>query len=548
MRYLLALTTALAVCCCASCAGRTELSADSEQSLNALQDVWQDQLPPLPPQRSSSGTSVSERVGSNYLVKSSNAIEDGNRLDLLSGSNSLAWAYWQYTGGPRVVTSLEFVMDVPADNQYFVAVPDYRSGRWQFRGPFDSGRVFQADSFDFYSPDGDFYALALTAGGNKASVAAVNVTTEDNWQCITLRPDVSVNTQPLVEIVDGKPVVVWYDKDTDAFRILRSSTMFGEDPSDWNEQIWLFTGDKFVRYTDMAIINGKPAVTFSDGDSHDLNYFREGMDDYIVLSGDLNASGGRSSLLEVDGHAAISYRDGSGGDNSQGALVYMRSGTPNGLQGEDWESRVTVYGANQGFDKPDMQIVSGHPAIAAFDYSFENVMYCWTTDTDGMTAENWKNRTLYTSNDNPEFINLHVLDQYPAIAFKDAKNGEELWFLQAAVADPGDELNDWNSPFVIDSTGNVGQGTSLSSINGRPFISYLEDGSGTELRFAISNTLNGIQGSWQKGLVEDENVQSSTLYTKALSIEGRMVICFLEYNGSDIRNINWCWREAGGLE
>ncbi len=64
-----------------------------------------------------------------------------------------------------------------------------------------------------------------------------------------------------------------------------------------------------MRYTDFAIINGKPAITFSDGDNHDLNYFREGMEDYIVLSGDLNASGGFNSLQEVEGHAAIAFRD-----------------------------------------------------------------------------------------------------------------------------------------------------------------------------------------------------------------------------------------------
>ena len=131
-----------------------------------LPESWQSQLPPLPVPRSTSDSFVSERVGSNYFSKSSNAVEDGNRLDLLSGSNSIAWAYWQYTGGPRVVTSLEFVMDVPAGNEYYVAVPDYRAGRWQFRGPFESGRVFRADSFDFYSPAGDFFALALTAAGN----------------------------------------------------------------------------------------------------------------------------------------------------------------------------------------------------------------------------------------------------------------------------------------------------------------------------------------------------------------------------------------------
>jgi hypothetical protein len=529
-------------------------SSDSSESLPGRLEFreapahWQEQLPALPVAHNVSGSSSSERVGSNYLVKSSNAVEDGNRLDLLSASNKLAWAYWQYTGGPRVVTELEFVMDVPADNEYYIAVPDYRLGRWLFRGPYTSGISLRADSFDFYSHDGDFYALALTAGGMKASVAAVNVTTDDNWQCIDIRPDMAQNTEPHVVLVDGKPLVLWYDNATDAFRILRCSTPYGESPEDWSESIFLFTGDKFVRYTDLALINGKPAITFSDGDNHDLNYFREGMDDYITLSGDLNASGGKSSLLEVDGHAAIAYRDGSGGENSQGALMYTRSTTPNGLQVEDWDERVTVYGGNQGFDRPDMQIVNDHPAIAAFDYSFENVMYCWTPDSDGMTAENWKNRTVHPTNGNPQFISLAIVGGLPAIAFKDDKNGEELWFVQATVADPGEEPGNWNSPFVIDTTGDVGQGASLASINGRPFISYLEDGSGTEIRYAIANTLNGTQGSWQKGLIQDENIQSSTLYTKALEIDGRIIVCFLEYNGSDVKVIRWCWREAGGLE
>ncbi|MCB1216338.1 hypothetical protein KDL44_03040 [bacterium] len=514
----------------------------------AIEEQWLAQLPPLPQPRSSSGSSLSERVGSNYLMKSSNAIEDGNFLDLLSGGTSPAWAYWQYKPGARVVTKLEIVANIDAGNEYWVAVADYGSGRWQFRGPFTSSAVLRADDFNLHSPDGDFYAMALTAGGRKARIAAVNVTTEDNWQCITLRSDLSVNTQPLVEVVDGRPVLLWYDNGTDAYRILRSSTSYGEDPADWEEEIFLFTGDEFLRFTDSAVINGKLAISFSDGNKHDLNYFREGMTDYIALSGDLNPSGGRNCLLEVEGHAAIAYRDGTGGDNSQGALLYMRSATPNGQLVEDWDERVIVYGGNSGFDKPDMQIVNGHPAIAAFDYAFENVMYCWTPDSDGMTGENWKNRTLYTSNDNPEFINLRVLDQYPAIAFQDSKNGEELWFIQAAVADPGEELNDWNSPFVIDTTGNVGQGTSLTNVEGRPFISYLEDGSGTELRYAIANTLNGIQGSWQKGLIEDEHVQSSTLHTSSLSIDGRIIVCYVDYNGSDIRNIRWCWREAGSLE
>lgn len=538
----------------ASCGGTaTPPAADgSHATAEPLQDLpaqWQDQLPPLPDPRSASGSFVSERVGSNYLAKSGNAIEDGNRLDLLSGSNSISWACWQYTGGPRVVTSLEFVMDVPADNEYYVAVPDYRSGRWQFRGPFDSGRVFRADSFDFYSPGGDFYALALTAGGNKASVAAVNATTADNWQCVEIRPELAQNSQPFVELVDGKPVVLFFDRDSQSYRILSSSTQYGEDPGDWSEKIFLLVGEDFIRYTDLAIINGKPAITFSNGDNRDLNYFREGMDDYITITGDLNASGGRNSLLEVEGHAAIAYRDGSAGDLAAGALMYVRSSTPNGLQVEDWDGKHTIYGASSGFDKPDMAIVDGRPAIACFDYAFENVMYMWCDDSLGETPGNWHNRVLHLSNGNPEFINLVVAGGVPAVCFYDDWNDTELWYAYATVPAPGAEPGDWEDPFVVDTNGQAGYGASMSTFNGRPFIAYYND-NGNVLRYALPKTLNGVESGWSWSPLVDEGNGSSSLNCQAFSIDGRMIVCYTDYDSGAEGNksIRWCWREAGSFE
>ncbi len=134
---VLLLLAVLAVSCGAA---RQETPQPAGQEFFAAPQDWQAQLPPLPAVREASGTNVSERVGSNYFAKSSNAVEDGNNLKLLSGGNSLAWAYWQY---------------------------------------------------------------------------------------IDIRPELAQNSEPIVSMLDGRPAVLFYDKVTDMYRMLKSSTQYG---------------------------------------------------------------------------------------------------------------------------------------------------------------------------------------------------------------------------------------------------------------------------------------------------------------------------------
>lgn len=174
--------------------------------------------------------------------------------------------------------------------------------------------------------------------------------------------------------IDGKPAVAYHAEDR--LRYAWSSTPTGESEEDWNiRNIDVESDNRIGLYASLAQIGGKPAIAYYDQLHADLKYAwsdkaqGQSAGDWTVMevSGPPIA-GQYASLLELDGHPAVSYytvgllRD----------LVFDEAVATQDGMSWDWGPLVIVDD-REDIDPPDvgkycdMTLVNGRPVIAYYD-------------------------------------------------------------------------------------------------------------------------------------------------------------------------------------
>ena len=239
------------------------------------------------------------------------------------------------------------------------------------------------------------------------------------------------------------------------------------------------------QYTSMVSVGGIPAIAYYDVANGDLRYVRAkdvngaGWEQSLVLDsagnvgrgismkvanigGDLITKNYSTLMASVAGTAtngtpAIAYYD-----QSNGKLKYVLSNT---ATGSDWSDPVIVQStAGDVGSHLSMELVNGFPAIAYFNVTTGDLVYCRATSMAGLTHNlRDENGTLVTKS-------FGLLTYTPA----------------------------WGTPQIIDSLGIVGQFPSLAVVNGQPTttagapaISYYDVTNG-DLKYVRSNNENGI--------------------------------------------------------
>lgn len=322
---------------------------------------------------------------------------------------------------------------------------------------------------------------------------------------------------------------------------------------------WLIVtldGEWDIAGTSLALIDGRPAISYCDTTDKNLRYafssspLGASSTDWNIVSLPGSTEGDKTSLAFVDGSPAVAYRSSPYND-----LAYVRSTTPGGWNAGDWQM-VTIDNAGATGYLPSLAVVDGRPAIAYFNKSGSALMYALSSTASGLDAADWDFFSIRTGMGTDMRASLAVIGSKPAIAYF-AESAGTLQYAYASTVD-GAAPADWTSIVIDNTLSSAGQWCSLGCVAGKPAISYQGNNEGLELlRYAVSATAQGANpADWTKITVDDVSGFCAR-YTSLAEVGGKPAIAYedggqgvLKYAASSTVSggnpANWSYEVADG--
>jgi formylglycine-generating enzyme required for sulfatase activity len=271
-------------------------------------------------------------------------------------------------------------------------------------------------------------------------------------------------------VVDGKPAISYFEAATGDLKYVRATDTGG---TVWDAPV-ILDALATTQFTALAVVDGKPAVIYTASNS--LKFLRATDASGTawgapVSIGSLSGPGQYASLAVVDGKPAISYVS-----NLPHFLKYVRAID---AEGAAWGTPLIINPGGPAGHYCSLKVINGNPAISCYEAINGDLRFLRATDAEGTT---WGTAVVIDSTDDVgQFMSLAVIDGRPAISYHDATHSD-LKYVQATDADG----TAWGTPVTLDSVGNVGQHTSLALVDGAPAISYYDATNGDLKFIAIS--------------------------------------------------------------
>ncbi|MCC7478702.1 carboxypeptidase-like regulatory domain-containing protein [bacterium] len=145
-------------------------------------------LPPLPLDLGGRNKSASAlqnfiQTGNQALDRSAGAVDNGTKITLTAGPGEMQWAMYEFTPPTDLVYSALFTMVPKAGTGSYIAIGNYASQRWDFKGPYPATPGFAAfaslNNGDFISPSGHIYLLVLAWNNTTTELTQVQVSGDD---------------------------------------------------------------------------------------------------------------------------------------------------------------------------------------------------------------------------------------------------------------------------------------------------------------------------------------------------------------------------------
>jgi hypothetical protein len=192
--------------------------------------------------------------------------------------------------------------------------------------------------------------------------------------------------------------------------------------------------------------------------------------------------GGISSLAELAGFPGVVTYSAA----PDYYLLYAVSSTPQGTNPADWSTVIAIP------EVPwNMQLVLNsldRPCIMYAASPDSSLAYAYCDTTTGNSSSDWHSLTVDSAAHSADYASMAIIDSKPMIAYYSGSSTADLRIAYSDTA-TGSQLADWHT-FILQETGDVGQGCVLIDLNGAPAVAYLDKTSDT-LMFMQSTTADG---------------------------------------------------------
>ncbi len=411
-----------------------------------------------------------------------------------------------------------FSMDASASTDSDGSIVLYE---WDADGDFNfeqSGTVNTLEGLSIDSPGTHTLRVRVT-DDDGASVAATAVLRVYNWSVTAVDESGDTGQFTSLAVVNGKPAVSFYDAENGDLRYVRAVDSAG---AGWGTPVTVDAAGVTGRFTSLAVVNGNPAISYYDLDNGDLRFVRatdaDGASWAVPLSVDItNNTGQYTSLAIVNGNPAIGYYYANSGD-----LRFVRSSDASGTM---WSAPLDVDTTGNTGLHASLSVVNGNPAIGYYNGGGNaDLMYVRATDASGTS---WGTPlTLDSEGTTGEYCALEVVNGNPALSYFDGTN-LDLRYVRAT----DNSGTSWGTPVTVDSNGDVGWYTSLAVINGQPAISYFDLGSAI-LRYVRAADSDGAD--WPAPDIADDSSIAGHYGSLAL-VDGRPAVSYYDISAGDLR-------------
>ncbi len=270
----------------------------------------------------------------------------------------------------------------------------------------------------------------------------------------------------------------------------------------------------------IAMVNDRPCISYSRSTKLYFSYRWEGNGQFYAEVADTNLNVGYySSLAVVDGRPAISYFD-----NANDNLKYVRADDADGTA---WGTPVVVDSAGSVGWMTSLAVVDNRPAIAYMDDTKDHVKYVRATDSSGSGV--WQTPVLVSTNG--YWPDLKMVNGRPAMSFVDLKDGG-LKYIRANDATGGT----WGAAVTITSGASTAQYfNAMAIVNGRPAIAFWEYHTSTgagALKYVRAGDASGTTWGSPQTLFTNNFYAFDFVFADAVSlsvVNGKPAVAFSSY-------------------
>jgi hypothetical protein len=236
-------------------------------------------------------------------------------------------------------------------------------------------------------------------------------------------------------LIDGNPAICYYDVDEDDLMFIRANDSSG---TTWGVPVTVDnTAVSVGRFASMAVVNGNPAISYFDDYNLDLRFVRASdasgtaWGSPQTLDSDSSWHNGRfGSLAVVNGNPAISYSDSLNSD-----LRFIRASDANGSA---WHTPQTLDSEGNVGSFTSLAVFHGVPVICYRDSGNGDLKFIRATDTTGIT---WDSPIILDSDGSVGgYPSMTMINGNPAVSYYDSTNAD-LKFLTTVI--PPDFTIQW---------------------------------------------------------------------------------------------------------
>lgn len=299
-----------------------------------------------------------------------------------------------------------------------------------------------------------------------------------------------------------------------------------ENLANWSD-VTIESSDNVGSHTSLGLYYNDPRIVYYYANGKDLKYATCDTDcdqsgNWTTITVDSSGDVGQfTSLAMSENKPRVAYYD-EGNKDLKYAFCDSSCTNPS-----NWTT-VTIDSSNDVGQYTSLALDNDKPRITYFDESSKNLKFA-TCDSNCGSAGNWTTITIDSSGDVGKFSSLAITDSKPRVVY----NREDTKVLKYAYCDSScDQAGNWSS-IVVDSSGDVGQHTSLAlDDNGNPRVTYI-DTSDKDLKFSTCDATCSNPSNWTSITVDSADDVGQ--YTSLTLDDGKPRLAYYEEGAKDLK-------------